>query len=88
VRALIAELARGLLYSWSLWRNNKTVINLQMVSPSYGSRRFAACDQCSYWRFFPPRPVFSVDTCVSRFKDEKSLEKVINSLATSVCSII
>ena len=51
VRALlqrqIAKLASGWLYSWSLWRNNNTQINLQIYSPSYGSKRFGACDQCS-----------------------------------------
>ena len=34
------KLARGLLYSWSLLRNNNTAINLQMFTSSYGSRRF------------------------------------------------
>ena len=63
VRALlqreILKVASGLLYSWSLWPNSNTAINLQVFSSSYGSRRFAACDQGSHLEFyFPPRSVF------------------------------
>jgi len=44
----VAKLASGLLYSWSLLRNNKTAINLQIFTSSYGSKRFTACDQGSH----------------------------------------
>ena len=57
----IAKLASGLLYSWSLLRNNNTVINLSMFSSSYGSRRFAACDQGLQLRVFSTQICFLVD---------------------------
>jgi len=44
----VAKLASRLLYSWSLLRTNNTAINLQMFTSSYGTRRFAACDQGSH----------------------------------------
>jgi len=59
----IAKLANGLLYSWSLWRNNNTTINFQMFSSSYGSSRFATCDQGSHCGLFPPRSDFSRPVC-------------------------
>jgi len=43
----VAKLASGLMYSWSLFRNNNTAMNLQMFASSYSGRRFAACDQGS-----------------------------------------
>jgi len=55
----VAKLTSGLLYSWSLLRNNNTAINLQMFTSSYGSRRFAACDQGSHLGFFHPDLFFS-----------------------------
>ena len=39
MQRLIAKFASGLLYCWSLWRNNNTAINLQMFSSSFRSRR-------------------------------------------------
>jgi len=68
----VAKLASGLLYSWSLLRNNNTVIHLEMFTSSYGSRRFAACDQGSHWGFFPSRSVFSRSVCLGYY--EKSRE--------------
>jgi len=44
----VAKLASGLLYSWSLLRNNNTAINLQMFTSSCGSSRFVTCDQDSH----------------------------------------
>jgi len=44
----VVKLASGLLYSWSLLRNNNTAINLQMFISSDGSRRFATSDQGSH----------------------------------------
>jgi len=42
----VAKLASGLLYYWSLLRNNNAAINLQMcTSTSSGSRRSAVCDR-------------------------------------------
>jgi len=46
--ATLAKLASGLLYSWSLLRNNNTAINLQMFTSRYGSRLFGAWDQGSH----------------------------------------
>jgi len=40
----VAELGRGLFYSWSLLRNNSMATNLQRCNPCYCSRRFVACD--------------------------------------------
>jgi len=59
-----AKLASGLLYSWSLLRNNNTAINLQMLTSSYSSRRFAAWDQGSHCFFFHPDTFFSRPVCL------------------------
>ena len=69
----VGKLASGLLYSWSLSRNNNTAINLEMFISSYGSRRFSACDQGSHC-FFSHSDLFFESTCVSRFNYEKSHE--------------
>jgi len=61
-----------MLYSWSLLRNNNMSRNLQMFTSSYGSRRFAACDQGSHWGIFHPHLFFSRHVCVGYY--EKSCD--------------
>jgi len=61
---LLANLASGLLYSWSLLRNNNTAINLQMFTSSYSSRCFAACDQAVTEFFSQPDMLFSRPVCL------------------------
>jgi len=88
----VAKPANGLLYSWSLLRNNNTAINLQMFTSSYGSRRFAACDQGSHWGSFSTQICFfnwPVCLCLITKNRVKSVFfEVINLSATSMCSTI
>ena len=51
----VVKLASGLVYWWSLSRNNNTAINLPTFTANYGSRGLSACDQGSHCRVFPPR---------------------------------
>jgi len=68
----VAELTSELLYCQSLSRNNNMVINLETFTSSYGSRRFAECDQQgSHCGFFHP-DLFLLLIWVSRFNYEKS----------------
>jgi len=55
----VAKLSSGLFCCWSLLRNSTMAMNLQTITSSYGSRRFAACDQGSHWGFFSRRSAFS-----------------------------
>jgi len=89
----VAKLASGLFYCWSLLRNNKTAINPQTFTSSYGSGRFAACDHAGI-----PLSVFSTQICffsrpgclglMMENRVKSGFLEVINSSATSMCSII
>ena len=93
LQRLVAKLASGLLYSWSLLRNNKTEINLQMLTSCYGSWRFSACDHRSHWGIFSTQICFLVSrpACpglIMKTRVQSVFFEVISSSATSVCSMI
>jgi len=70
----VAKLASRLLYSWSLLRNNNTAVNLQKFTPSYGSRRFAACYQGSHWGFFSTQICFlSRPVCLGYYEQSRDI---------------
>jgi len=61
----VAKLVNGLYYYWSLLRNNNTVINVQMLTSSCGSRCFSAFTRALTVGFFPPDlPFFSRPGCL------------------------
>ena len=72
-----AKLVSRLLYSWSFLRNNNTAINLQMLTSSYGSVRFVACDQGPHWGFSQPDLFFSRPVCLGEIT--KNRVKVFGS---------
>jgi len=87
------ETSERLFYCRSLLRNNNTVINPQMFTSSYGSRRFSECDRTEL-----PLRGFTTQICffsrpgclglIIKNRVKSVFFEVINWSATSVCSII
>ena len=89
LRRQVAKLASGMLYSWSLLRNNNTAIYLQMFTSSYGSRRFGAWDRRSPTEgFFHPYLLFSRPVCLGYYEKSRDIcvfwsDKPINNFNVS-----
>jgi len=61
------------------------------LTSSYGSKRFSACAHGSQWGFFQPDLFFSRSGCLGinmKNRLKSVFLQVINSSATSVCSIL
>jgi len=89
--AQVTKLASGFLYSWSLLRNNNTAVNLQMFNSSCGNSVLPHVTRARTEDFFHPDLFFSRPVClglIMKNRVKSVFSEVINSSATSMCSVI